>query len=96
MTRFDRKVMLVTGAGRRIGRAIPEALAGESARYARLAGFDLGFITIGSALAPFGFAAPLRNTGGYGAMLAVCAACMARPGPAAHAGPLSDPDPSTD
>jgi MFS family permease len=49
--------------------------------YGRLFGLHLAFATIGSALAPFGFAALLRSTGGYGAMLALCAAACVR-GPA--------------
>ena len=48
--------------------------------YGRLFGLHLALVTIGSALAPFGFAALLRSTGGYGAMLALCAgACLLGP-----------------
>lgn len=48
--------------------------------YGRLFGLHLGVVTIGSALAPFGFAALLRDTGGYGAMLSICAAaCLLGP-----------------
>jgi MFS family permease len=43
--------------------------------YGRLFGLHLGVVTLGSTVAPFAFAAMLRNTGGYAAMLMVCAAC---------------------
>lgn len=48
--------------------------------YGRLFGVHLSLVTLGSVLAPFGFAALLRATGGYGAMLALCAAaCVLGP-----------------
>ena len=43
--------------------------------YGRLFGLHLGVVTLGSTVAPFAFAALLRSTGGYAAMLMVCAAC---------------------
>jgi len=43
--------------------------------YGRLFGLHLGVVTLGSTVAPFAFAALLRGTGGYAAMLMVCAAC---------------------
>jgi MFS family permease len=43
--------------------------------YGRLFGLHLGVVTLGSTVAPFAFAALLRGTGGYSAMLMVCAAC---------------------
>lgn len=43
--------------------------------YGRLFGLHLGIVTLGSTVAPFAFAALLRSTGGYSAMLMVCAAC---------------------
>ena len=43
--------------------------------YGRLFGLHLGVVTLGSTVAPFAFAALLRSTGGYAAMLIVCAAC---------------------
>lgn len=43
--------------------------------YGRLFGLHLGVVTLGSTIAPFAFAALLRSTGGYAAMLMVCAAC---------------------
>ena len=43
--------------------------------YGRLFGLHLGVVTIGSIVAPFVFSSLLRSTGGYGAMLMVCAAC---------------------
>lgn len=48
--------------------------------YGRLFGMHLGFVTIGSAIAPFGFAALLQTSGGYGPLLALCAlACVIGP-----------------
>ena len=48
--------------------------------YGRLFGLHLGFVTIGSAVAPFGFAALLRASGGYGPLLTLCAlACLIGP-----------------
>jgi MFS family permease len=48
--------------------------------YGRLFGLHLAIVTIGSALAPFGFAALLHSTGGYAAMLALCGgACLLGP-----------------
>jgi MFS family permease len=48
--------------------------------YGRLFGVHLGLVTVGSALAPFGFAALLRRSGGYDAMLLLCAAaCVLGP-----------------
>jgi len=41
--------------------------------YGRLFGLHLGVVTLGSTVAPFAFAALLRSTGGYSAMLMVCA-----------------------
>lgn len=43
--------------------------------YGRLFGLHLGVVTVGSIVAPFVFSSLLRSTGGYGAMLMVCAAC---------------------
>ncbi len=43
--------------------------------YGRLFGLHLCIVTLGSTVAPFGFAALLRASGGYAAMLLVCAAC---------------------
>lgn len=43
--------------------------------YGRLFGLHLGLITAGSMLAPFLFAAMYRASGGYGPLLAYCAAC---------------------
>lgn len=45
--------------------------------YGRLFGLHLGIVTAGSMIAPFVFAALLRGTGSYAAMLMVCAACCA-------------------
>ncbi len=48
--------------------------------YGRLFGMHLGLVTIGSAVAPFGFAALLRATGGYQPLLMLCAAaCVIGP-----------------
>jgi MFS family permease len=48
--------------------------------YGRLFGMHLGLVTIGSAVAPFGFAALLRSTGGYHPLLILCgAACLIGP-----------------
>ncbi len=48
--------------------------------YGRLFGMHLGLVTIGSAVAPFGFAALLRSTGGYHPLLMLCAAaCVIGP-----------------
>jgi MFS family permease len=48
--------------------------------YGRLFGMHLGFVTIGSAVAPFGFAWLLRASGGYGPLLTLCAAaCVIGP-----------------
>ena len=48
--------------------------------YGRLFGVHLGFVTIGSAVAPFGFAALMRSTGSNHAMLLLCAsACVVGP-----------------
>lgn len=48
--------------------------------YGRLFGMHLGLVTIGSAVAPFGFAALLRSTGGYQPLLMLCAAaCVIGP-----------------
>jgi MFS family permease len=48
--------------------------------YGRLFGMHLGLVTIGSAIAPFGFAALLRSTGGYQPLLLLCAAaCVIGP-----------------
>lgn len=48
--------------------------------YGRLFGMHLGFVTIGSAIAPFGFAALLQTSGGYGPLLTLCAlACVIGP-----------------
>ena len=41
--------------------------------YGRLFGLHLCVVTLGSTVAPFAFAALLRSTGGYAAMLMVCA-----------------------
>ena len=43
--------------------------------YGRLFGLHLCVVTLGSTIAPFVFAGLLRSTGGYSAMLVVCAAC---------------------
>nr|WP_315243032.1 MFS transporter [uncultured Albidiferax sp.] len=43
--------------------------------YGRLFGLHLCVVTLGSTVAPFVFAGLLRSTGGYSAMLLVCAAC---------------------
>jgi MFS family permease len=43
--------------------------------YGRLFGLHLCVVTLGSTVAPFGFAALLRASGGYWALLLVCAAC---------------------
>ncbi len=43
--------------------------------YGRLFGLHLCVVTLGSTIAPFVFASLLRSTGGYSAMLVVCAAC---------------------
>lgn len=48
--------------------------------YGRLFGLHLCVVTLGSTVAPFAFAALLRATGGYAAMLTVCAAfCVLGP-----------------
>ena len=48
--------------------------------YGRLFGMHLGLVTIGSAVAPFGFAALLRSSGGYHPLLILCAlACVVGP-----------------
>jgi MFS family permease len=48
--------------------------------YGRLFGLHLCVVTLGSTIAPFAFAALLRATGGYAAMLMVCAAfCVLGP-----------------
>ncbi len=48
--------------------------------YGRLFGMHLGLVTIGSAVAPFGFAALLRVSGGYHPLLMLCAAaCLIGP-----------------
>lgn len=43
--------------------------------YGRLFGLHLGLVTVGSALAPFAFAAMLRASGSYDALLAFCIVC---------------------
>lgn len=43
--------------------------------YGRLFGLHLSVVTLGSIVAPFAFSALLRNSGGYSAILMVCAAC---------------------
>lgn len=48
--------------------------------YGRLFGLHLSIVTLGSTVAPFGFAALLRSSGGYASMLMVCGAfCIAGP-----------------
>ncbi len=48
--------------------------------YGRVFGLHLSLVTVGSALAPFAFAAMLRGDGGYDAILLCCAvACVAGP-----------------
>lgn len=48
--------------------------------YGRVFGLHLSLVTVGSALAPFAFAAMLRGDGGYGTILVFCAvACLAGP-----------------
>ncbi|CAN7758890.1 MFS transporter [Pseudorhodoferax sp. LjRoot39] len=48
--------------------------------YGRVFGLHLSLVTVGSALAPFAFAAMLRGSDGYDAILASCAlACVAGP-----------------
>ncbi len=43
--------------------------------YGKLFGIHLGLVTVGSALAPFAFAALLRQGQGYSLLLMVCATC---------------------
>jgi len=66
--------------------------------YGRLFGIHLGLVTIGSAVAPFGFAALLRASGGYGPLLTLCAlACLIGPALLLTLGryPTRNPTPST-
>lgn len=44
--------------------------------YGRLFGMHLGLVTLGSAVAPFGFAALLNQTGGYAPLLTLCGAAF--------------------